>query len=365
MGDLVRGTGASLHEITDAVALLQQAVGFDVKSFGAIGDGAADDTAAIQAAINACPPGGALYFPPTTNGAAYLTGKLTISQSYITLVGARGTLLRLKNGTNDSLLVTPNDGVQRNGLRIKGLALDGNAANQTGSAPLIDIYGMDDFFAEDLYIANPRGAGIRIGAAGATTNLNPYIVNCLLRGDQTNSQGAGIELDSSSSDCHITGCDIGYFKNGPGILLSGHNGGLIADTDLWQNKHGLQFFGANRTRVSNTLADLSSIYGFFVQQSSDLQFDNCQARESSQSSSSTYEGFHFEGSSGTPAQDIGLSNCRAMGAIQKYGIVLLQYVNNLTLVGGSMRGNVTAAAVLTGTGVSAIRSVGVQGITDQ
>jgi hypothetical protein len=37
-----------------------------VKDFGAAGDGVADDTAAIQAAINATPNGGVLIFPPAT-----------------------------------------------------------------------------------------------------------------------------------------------------------------------------------------------------------------------------------------------------------------------------------------------------------
>ena len=45
-----------------------------VKDFGAIGDGATDDTAAIQAALNSLPRGGRLVFPP---GRYYITSRLT------------------------------------------------------------------------------------------------------------------------------------------------------------------------------------------------------------------------------------------------------------------------------------------------
>jgi pectate lyase-like protein len=38
----------------------------NVMEYGAVGDGSTDDTAAIQAAINACPDGGTVYFPANT-----------------------------------------------------------------------------------------------------------------------------------------------------------------------------------------------------------------------------------------------------------------------------------------------------------
>ena len=52
----------------------------DVKSFGAVGDGVHEDTAALQAAINFLPEGGRLYFPAGT----YLTLPLSL-KSHITL----------------------------------------------------------------------------------------------------------------------------------------------------------------------------------------------------------------------------------------------------------------------------------------
>jgi len=61
-----------------------------VKDFGAIGDGVADDTAAIQAAINA---GKAVYFPPGTYN---ITAELALANEGTVLMGASryGTIIR-------------------------------------------------------------------------------------------------------------------------------------------------------------------------------------------------------------------------------------------------------------------------------
>jgi hypothetical protein len=59
-----------------------------VKDFGAVGDGVADDTAAIQAAVDALTEGGQLFFPP---GKYKLTDEITLpSVGALTLQGSGG-----------------------------------------------------------------------------------------------------------------------------------------------------------------------------------------------------------------------------------------------------------------------------------
>src|SRR5262245_9761870 len=69
----------------------------DVTSVGAVGDGVADDTAAIQRAIASLPPnGGTVFFP----GGTYLIGQsqVIINRSQVRLEGAPGARLRGKPG---------------------------------------------------------------------------------------------------------------------------------------------------------------------------------------------------------------------------------------------------------------------------
>ncbi|MEN3309316.1 MAG: exo-poly-alpha-galacturonosidase [Micromonosporaceae bacterium] len=62
---------------------------FNVRDFGAVGDGSTPDTAAIQAAIDACSPGGTVLVPAGT----FLTGALWLKSEMTLAVAAGATLL--------------------------------------------------------------------------------------------------------------------------------------------------------------------------------------------------------------------------------------------------------------------------------
>lgn len=67
LGDDLGAAEAEAAGNTAAITVLQSAaVNVKDPAYGAIGDGAADDTAAIQAALNAVPPGGTVQLPPGT-----------------------------------------------------------------------------------------------------------------------------------------------------------------------------------------------------------------------------------------------------------------------------------------------------------
>jgi len=67
----------------------------NVRTFGAAGDGSADDTSPIQAAINSIPDGGSIYFPP---GTYRTTSTITLSRSNMTLHADAATILSDHNG---------------------------------------------------------------------------------------------------------------------------------------------------------------------------------------------------------------------------------------------------------------------------
>jgi exo-poly-alpha-galacturonosidase len=96
----VRSVDAAGRESRDSERVTQSTTAaprvFDVTSFGAVGDGATVNTRAIQAAIDACSPGGKVVIPAGVfvSGALFLHGDMTLQ------VAAGGTLLGSANAAD-------------------------------------------------------------------------------------------------------------------------------------------------------------------------------------------------------------------------------------------------------------------------
>jgi hypothetical protein len=132
-----------------------------VKNYGAVGDGVTDDTAAIQAGIDAISTagGGTLLFPEGT----YIVAGLQIKASvYLQGSGERATTLKLKNSANTYLIADTryvNNVLYSSGpYGISNLTLDGNNANNTsGSCLIIQTYAST---FRDLTIWNAPEHGV-------------------------------------------------------------------------------------------------------------------------------------------------------------------------------------------------------------
>jgi hypothetical protein len=94
-----------------------------VKDFGAVGDGVADDTAAIQAAINAAPAYSTVLVPFGT----YVIGATLIGKSNV-IINLCGAKLLAKAGTNFEYMLTATD--KENFILTDG-TLDINKANRS------------------------------------------------------------------------------------------------------------------------------------------------------------------------------------------------------------------------------------------
>ena len=132
---------------------------------GAVGDGVADDTVPINAAIasgRAIPPG------------TYIATTITFGSKarIISQAGSAKTTIKLKAGTNAGLLVAENaytwfgnpSAAGTNGWHIEGVTLDGNAENQSPANP--DLCNVLDFYStgytlRDVVVKNAKGHGIR------------------------------------------------------------------------------------------------------------------------------------------------------------------------------------------------------------
>ncbi len=109
----------------------------DVKRYGATGDGQTDDTAAIQAAIDAVPAtGGAVLFPSGTYIVAPGRAVGIVIKSNLLLMGAgAGSVLKIKGHLGDwQRLLSPRDlGGTIENFAVEDLAFDANILNNPES----------------------------------------------------------------------------------------------------------------------------------------------------------------------------------------------------------------------------------------
>ena len=228
----------AMREIMAQVATLGPGPRYDVddvRNYGATGDGTTDDTAAIQAAIDAASAagGGTVYLPVGTFLVSYaqLSGTqraALVLKSNVTLQGAGWGATTLALDASEDAHVIVARGLTNAGVR--DLAIDGNRANQTGSpasgnraAGILVVDTATRFTVDGVHVydTDDYGIGVQLGTASYCRFSNISIENAGSDGmdfksTSNNSKGNRIE--------NITVRAIG---------LQGETGEEFAGLDLW------------------------------------------------------------------------------------------------------------------------------------
>jgi hypothetical protein len=196
----------------------------EVENLGAVGDGVADDTAAIDAIASALSSagGGTLVFAAKT----YLVSSLKLYTGVIYQGSARtmgdpahSTTIKLKNGTNPVGLVTKGSN-KSSGWQLRDLLFDVNKANNT-SGHGIYLYAVndgvplsgdtiEDGLIQNVVVRNAKGNGLHIsGDLGGYNIVRVHIDRFIAR----NSDGLGIYAqsvtDSVWDGIELSGCRLG------------------------------------------------------------------------------------------------------------------------------------------------------------
>ena len=209
---------------------LELSANYNVKAYGATGDGTTDDTAAIQAAIDACEAagGGEVYFPHGSYAQASViscTGadSVTIRSDSATIV-ATGAI------TGAMFAITTSDY-----FTVKDIRIDGNGNAKWG----FDFKGCSELTLDNVEVFDmdePAGsgnyaAGIRIGNSGGTGGTGVTIKDCYIHDitSTVNNASRGIVFytfsstgDAYVSNITISGCtfkEISPVGDGDGLVF--------------------------------------------------------------------------------------------------------------------------------------------------
>lgn len=248
----------------------------DVRGYGAACDGETDDTAAIQATIDAAAScgGGIVYLPPGT----YRVSK-TQWQSYallmrphVRLVGAAAgvTTVRLVDDTQAIIAIVHAESAH--GMALERLTFDGNRANvyQSDQMAAVRLISTEGAVIRECVFREPRGDGLLInGPTSPTAHL--LVEACEFHG----AGRSGITLGSGHQHVTIRDCWFhGDFSSQPidsepaipsvtgGVLIDGCHidctdtpgGSVLTCASVGDNRSDFRV-------VNNTLIDVCTHLG--------------------------------------------------------------------------------------------------------
>ncbi|MCX4969388.1 glycosyl hydrolase family 28-related protein [Streptomyces sp. NBC_00654] len=245
----------------------------NVRDFGAIGDNAADDTAAIQAALAAAPMGGIVYLP----AGAYRTSEPLTIPPAVTLQGTHTNLMTVPGLTDPPCYIKPLPSFEGNAVislvdaatggystisaehRILNLMIDGSGVVAPGLDGIRAAGNIQNVGLRDVTVRRVSGAGVH---TEYNAGFHPYswrchrvmIDNCGWHGFamqvmtdltlidcQAIGNGAnGFEIDNAANS-HAIGCRAewnvsnGYHLTGDWATGTGSGGMLLSGCSTDRN----------------------------------------------------------------------------------------------------------------------------------
>jgi parallel beta-helix repeat protein len=207
----------------------------DICGYGAVMDGATDDAAAIQAAIDDLPStGGCIMVPP---GTAMVSTTLLLSGSAgtknnVTLMGfGNASILKLKANAADGPLIRLGYGpVKSTGMQVRDLRCEGNSANNASATQQCGISMENSTCAmiANLVINDFKQDGIEVsgsdyGSISACTTSN------------NSRYGIGpTGTDKSVLGLRVSACSI-RSNTTAGIFINSADGFILSDCDISLN----------------------------------------------------------------------------------------------------------------------------------
>lgn len=190
--------------------VLVQAGAVSVTSFGAVGDGIADDTDAIQRALDGA---GLIVFPPGT----YRVTEQLSGSSNTTVTGYQAKLVLDGSSLYDGLVWQDKTNVRVFGLEIDGRKSIKNAGVDVGAG--LYLHQVSDAIVADCLIHDTHEHGIQLGGSfdlDTADSARIAIRDCTIRdaGNVAGNRGTGIFAfwrikDLRIHGCAITGCHAG------------------------------------------------------------------------------------------------------------------------------------------------------------
>ncbi|MBZ6175606.1 hypothetical protein KVH24_23065 [Streptomyces olivaceus] len=224
----------------------------NVLDFGAQGDNVTDDTAAIQAALDACPMGGIVYLPA---GAYRTSAPLTIPPA-VTLMGTHANLMTVPDLTDPPCYIKPLPSFVGGAVisfldeidggystisaehRIVSVMIDGSDLTEPGTDGIRARGNIQNVQLRDVSIRRVTGAGVHTEANGGAFPYSWRLTRVMV--DNVGWHGMAFEVmtDISLMDCQAIGCGANGFE-----IANAANSHAVACRSEWNVGNGWHITG--------------------------------------------------------------------------------------------------------------------------
>ena len=267
----------------------------NVANFGAIGNGVTDDTAAIQAAINALPStGGTVEIPAGTYMINALQAINLRSHTRL-LLDTGATLQAIPNSAERYWIVKARN---LNNVEITGGSIVGDRTQHLGTTGEwgygVNIAGSSYVYVHDISVSNCWGDGLAVGAAVNSTSTVPsysvtfnnvksdnnrrqglsvlpatqvYVVNSSFTGSNGTAPQSGIDVEPQTQGTAMqVRLENVTLANNMGNGLEAHDNvqALTLNNVTSQNNHGYGVYVGGVKYVTINNSNLSENYLFGV-----------------------------------------------------------------------------------------------------
>ncbi|MFI5664586.1 glycosyl hydrolase family 28-related protein [Streptomyces sp. NPDC051684] len=224
----------------------------NVRDYGTKGDNVTDDTAAIQAALAACPMGGVVYLPA---GGYRTSAPLTIPPA-VTLMGTHTNLMTVVNLTDPPCYIKPLAAFTGTAViefldqieggystisaehRILNVMIDGSALTDPGIDGIQARGNIQNVGLRDVTIRKVTGAGINTQENGGFFPYSWRLHRVMV--DNCGWHGINVQVmtDITMVDCQAIGCGANGFE-----ISNAANSQMIGCRAEWNVNNGIHLTG--------------------------------------------------------------------------------------------------------------------------
>lgn len=242
----------------------------------------------IQTALDG---GGVINFPP---GTYYVNSPLLMEVNQTQLIGAGIDLSIIKAGASftGDLLSISNPGIPVKNVVLRGLTLDGNAANQTSAAhSCLFLVDAQDCLIEEVKCYCSKDEALVVTTDGDYSFGN-RISKCIIQYAVTHGLFfAGTTVSGTSGDVYnniVSDCIIS-FSGGNGLYEYKSSRNLVANCQIYRtNLNGILIDNSYECSVSGCVVDRSSRNGVSVTASQSCSVKGSVIQYSNQGNSTYY-----------------------------------------------------------------------------